>query len=136
VGQGHIHDFNPGIPASGPSAGLFWTAHIPADSVRFDLGSVTASWRVQAFPLPDTIPAPPLQATVSMDVEWQGKTAEVQVRDLVNGFAGSYSECAATVQWSAQEPGFSFVSDPSGTSKTTFAALGRERNGVFFPRGG
>jgi hypothetical protein len=136
VGQGHIHDFHPGIPTSGPPAGPFWTAHIPLDSVRFDLGRVTASMRVQSVALLDTIPAPPLQATATMDIEWLGKTAEVQLSDLVNGFTGNYSECTATTQWSAQEAGFGFVSDPASTSKMTFAELGRERNGIFLRRGG
>ena len=74
-------------------------------------------------------------ATVSLAMEWHGKTAEVEVKDLVNRFAGSYRECSATIQWSAQEAGFSFVSDPANTSMTRFAEIGRERNGVFFQGG-
>ena len=38
------------------------------------------------------------------------------------------------VEWSASVPstGFSFTSDPATTSKTVFAEIGSERNGVFF----
>jgi hypothetical protein len=125
VGQGHIHDFNPGIAPSG----LFWTAHVPVESIDIDLGRTTASFRLEHFALEDTIPNVP--ATVSMAMEWHGLRAELKVRDLVNGFAGSYRECSATIQWSAEEAGFSFVSDPASASATRFAQLGRERNGIF-----
>jgi hypothetical protein len=62
-----------------------------------------------------------------------------QVRDATGGFAGDFwvssTSGATTLQWSASEPGFSFVSDPAATSSSYFAALGRERNGAFFPQG-
>ena len=130
MGQGHIHDFNPGVAPSG----LFWTAHVPVGSVEIDLGRTTASFQLKDFALLDTIPN--VAATVSLSMEWHGERAEVEVKDLVNGFAGSYRECSATIQWAAQEAGFSFVSDPASTSSTRFAEIGRERNGVFFQGGG
>jgi hypothetical protein len=129
VGQGHIHDFNPGIAPSG----LFWTAHVPMARIEIDLGRTTASFQLEHFGLEDTIPNVP--ATVSLAMKWHGLRAELEVRDLVNGFAGSYRECSATIQWSAEEAGFSFVSDPASTSATRFAQLGRERNGIFFQSG-
>jgi len=128
VGQGHIHDFNAGIPPSG----LFWTAAVPMNDVEIDLGRVRASFRVADFPLVDTIPSPNPAATVSFDMEWSGETADLKVSDLVNGFAGEYHECSATIEWTAQESGFTFASDPAGTSTTRFAEIGRERNGKFF----
>src|SRR5438094_8220587 len=51
------------------------------------------------------IPSPNPAATVSFDMEWSGKTADLTVKDSVNGFAGEYHECSATIQWSAQEAG-------------------------------
>ncbi len=128
MGQGHIHDFNAGIPPSG----LFWTAAVPTSAVEIDLGSVRASFQVADFPLVDTIPSPNPAATVSFDMEWSGETAALKVKDLVNGYAGEYHECSATIQWTAQEAGFMFVSDPASTSATRFAEIGRERNGKFF----
>ncbi len=97
MGTGHIHDFNPGISPNG----VFWTDHVPRSSVQFDLGAVTASLRVTNFAIPDTIPVPTVGAIVTMDIEWSGLTAEVKVKDLVNGFAGSYRECHATINWTA-----------------------------------
>jgi hypothetical protein len=132
VGQGHIHDFNAGIPASGPSKGLFWTAAVPMNDVEIDLGRVRASFHVTDFPLVDTIPSPNPAATVSFDMEWSGKTADLTVKDFVNAFAGEYHECSATIEWTAQEAGFTFVSDAASTSTTRFAEIGRERNGKFF----
>ncbi len=87
MGQGHIHDFTPGVAPSG----LFWTAAIPPDSVDITLGKVTASFRVTDFPLLDIITTPSPPGTVSFDMEWSGKTADVAVKDFVNGFAGEYS---------------------------------------------
>jgi hypothetical protein len=126
VGQGHIHDFNPGIAPSG----LFWTAPIPPSSVQLDFGQVQAHLALQNLALEDTIPSPPPAATVSMVIDWSGLTAEVDVKDIVHQFAGHYRECSATCQWSATEAGFSFVS--TATTQTRFAELGMERNGKFF----
>jgi hypothetical protein len=131
VGQGHIHDFTPGVAPSG----LFWTAAIPPDSADIDLGKVTASFRVTDFPLLDIISTPSPPATVTFDMEWSGKTADVSVKDFVNDFAGEYSQCSATIEWSAKVGDFRFVSDPAGKSATRFAEVGRERNGRFFNQG-
>ncbi len=128
MGQGHIHDFNAGIPPSG----LFWTAAVPMSSVEANVGMVRASFHVADFPLVDTIPSPNPAATVSFDMEWSATTAHIKVSDFVNGFAGDYRECSATIVWTAQEPGFTFASDPANTSTTRFAEIGRERNGRFF----
>jgi hypothetical protein len=101
-------------------------------SVEIDLGRARASFHVVNFPLIDTIPSPNPASTVSFDMEWSVKTADLKVSDFVNGFAGDYSECSATIAWTAQEPGFSFASDAASTSTTRFAEIGRERNGRFF----
>jgi hypothetical protein len=130
VGTGHIHDFNELVAPSG----LFWTKAIPIGSVSIELGTVRASWRLTKFPIPDFLPGVvDLPATVSMDIEWSGRTADTKIRDFVAGFAGEYHECSATITWSAQEPGFSFVSN--ATTVQRFAEIGRERNGRFFQEG-
>jgi len=127
VGTGHVHDFNALVAPSG----LFWTKAIPIESVSIDLGGVRASWRLTNFPVPDFFPGVvDLPATVSMDIEWSGRTADTKIGDFVAGFAGEYHECGATTTWSAQEPGFSFLS--TATTVRRFAEIGRERNGRFF----
>jgi|SRR5215469_10349085 len=155
-----VHDFNPGIPTSGPSAGLFWTAHVPMDSIEVDLGRATASMRLTNFTTKDFFtlknaflnaivppPAgtiPPVDATITLLHRWSGVKARVNVTDFENTdlttnrrFAGRFIEDTATVEWSATVPSknFHFKSGPADPSKSSFAEIGRERNGVFFPPG-
>ena len=136
-----IHDFNPGIIDSGPAAGLFWTVHIPTHDVDVDLHRATATMQVSNADVEDyhtlknaLLDGPSDPASVSFVIRWQGETARVEVRDFELGFAGQFIEDSATVEWSASVPstGFSFTSDPATTSKTVFAEIGSERNGVFF----
>lgn len=136
-----IHDFNPGIINSGPAKGLFWTVHIPTQDVHVDLGRATATMRVSHADVEDyhtlknaLLNGPSDPASVSFVIRWRGVQARVQVDDLALGFAGRFIEDSATVDWSAKVPstGFSFRSDPATTSKTAFAEIGSERNGVFF----
>jgi len=104
------------------------------DSVSIDLGAVRASWRLTNFPVPDFLAGVVnLPAAISMDIEWSGRAADTKIRDFVVGFAGEYHECSANITWSAQEPGFSFVS--TATTMQRFAEIGRERNGRFFQEG-
>jgi hypothetical protein len=136
-----IHDFNPGTINSGPAKGLFWTMHISTQDVHADLGRATATMRVRNADVEDyhtlknsLLDGPSDPASVSFVIRWQGVQARVAVRDFELGFAGQFIEDSATVEWSARVPstGFSFRSDPATTSKTTFAEIGSERNGVFF----
>src|SRR5215471_9232119 len=138
-----IHDFNPGTITSAPAAGLFWTIHIPAHDVDVDLEQATATMRVKDADVEDyhtlknaLLDGPSDPASVSFVIRWQGVKARVEVRDFDLGFAGQFIEDSATVEWSASVPstGFSFTSDPATTSKTVFAEIGSERNGVFFHR--
>jgi hypothetical protein len=39
------------------------------------------------------------------------------------------------MEWTATVGDYTFVSDPLATSSSTFAEIGHERNGVFFPQG-
>lgn len=51
---------------------------------------------------------------------------------VFGGFAGEFIRNAAQMQWSATAGDFVFESDALGTSSSSFAEIGRERNGVFF----
>lgn len=73
-----------------------------------------------------------IHADVAFQIRWSGVKKRVNVRDTTNQFVGSYIEDTATIEWSAEEEGFKFVSDPADTSTTLFAEIGSERNGVFF----
>lgn len=148
-----IHDFNPGVPkAPDPSAGLFWTAPIGMRSAAIDLGEATASLHLKDFVTKDFFnnknnwitTTQPVEAIVSYTIRWSGVNARVDIVDFENTglttnrrFAGRFIEDTATVEWSVSVPsmGFTFSSDPAVTSKSVFAEIGRERNGVFFRKG-
>jgi hypothetical protein len=69
---------------------------------------------------------------VAFTVRWKNEIRRLTLRDPQNGFEGRFVETEAFAQWSASQKGFTFVSDPLATSKSTFAVFGHERNGVFF----
>jgi hypothetical protein len=82
--------------------------------------------------------------TLSFRIEWGGTiTDRRHIKDTANGFAGEYVFNSATMEWSASEPSrpaawggpAMYVSDPASTSKSDFAMVGHERNGVFFRTG-
>jgi hypothetical protein len=141
VGSNQVHDFNPGTIDSGPAKGLFWTMHIPTHDVHVDLGRATATMRVTNADVEDyhtlknaLLDGPSDPASVLLVVLWHGGKVRVEVQDFELGFAGRFIEDSATVAWSASVPstGFRFRSDPAATSKTVFAEIGSERNGIFF----
>jgi hypothetical protein len=70
-------------------------------------------------------------ATVSFEVVW---TAAGPSRSLESGehdFAGDFRPATASVAWTGSSERGHYQSDPAETSKTVFALVGRERNGVF-----
>jgi hypothetical protein len=133
-----IHDFNPGFVPNG----LFWTIRIPDDSVAIDLDEAVASMDLSDLEIRDFFTltnalsgGKSIPAVVSFDINWSGVINRVKVSDETNQFTGNYIEDTATISWSAQESGFTFVSDPANTSTTVFAEIGKERNGFFFHGG-
>jgi hypothetical protein len=108
--------------------------------VQINLGKGTASLRLKDLPISDfhNIPnslagGPSVPAMVSFDVRWRDVIQRDTIRDQVNGFAGQFIENTATIQWSATtDEDFAFESDENTFS---YALIGKERNGVFFPQG-
>jgi hypothetical protein len=84
---------------------------------------------------------PSKPATVSFDIEWAGLVNRVKVDASNNGglgshnWAGRFAVTGSTAKWSGSTTDFAFTSDAASTSKSSFAIIGEERNGVFF-RGG
>jgi hypothetical protein len=75
----------------------------------------------------------PVHAKVSFDVEWNGVLAMADIENKTQMFKGSFLSTAATISWSAEQPGFRFESDmPPDPKANLISVLGRERNGVFF----
>jgi hypothetical protein len=73
-------------------------------------------------------------ATCSFDVRWSGPVTSRAPVTSTAGSAGQLVMSQATMTWSAANAqGFSFQSDPSNTTTSVFAQIGRVRNGVFAP---
>ena len=70
---------------------------------------------------------PTLPATFSWHIEWTGFLREVVRSDPSKGFFGFFHQDTAAIQWSAQQQGFTFVSDPA---QSTFAELGYVNNNL------
>ena len=75
--------------------------------------------------------------SVSFNVVWSGgvgQKANIKNTDPVyGGFAGEFVRNAAQMEWTATVGDYSFASDPLTTSSSSFAEIGQERNGSFFP---
>jgi len=135
VPANQIHDFNPGVNPF--PTGLFWTMPIPPGSVMVDLAGKTASLDLSHRKIDDygtVIRALAsdnelASATIDLELSWSGGTGPTSIRDTTNKFTGEYVTGSADLKWSAQEPGFEFVSD---IGHAEFARIGHERNGVFF----
>jgi len=72
-------------------------------------------------------------ATCSFDITWSGPVTDRSPVTSPPGSSGNLVMCQATMTWSARNNiGFSFSSDPSGTT-SAFAQLGHVKNGRFSP---
>jgi len=137
-----IHDLN---PTAFPPVGLFWTTEIPITGVDVQLGKGSASLQASNVAILDYgfIPnalfgggPPPTPGTVSFKVVWRGVDQRLNIVNtdpVFGGYAGEFVRNSAQMEWSATVGDFTLVSDPIATSTSSFAELGRERNGSFFP---
>jgi hypothetical protein len=137
-----IHDLN---PSTFPPTGLFWTIEIPGDGIQVNLGKGRASLEAEDVPIIDYGnignalfgggPAP-IPGFVSFKVVWSGVDGRLNIRNndsVYGGFAGEFIRNAAQMEWTATVGDFTFVSAPLATSSSSFAEIGHERNGAFFP---
>lgn len=144
------HSYDPG---SNPT-GVLWTTRIPDNSVNVDLENGTATLHLKNvtvfdfFIIPNSLdpshhshPLGVAAAIISaLRVEWSDVTRRLEFSDPENTFAGLFLENSAAIEVKVttlpvpthEIPGFRFVSD--ATTKSRFAQIGQERNGVFFPQ--
>jgi hypothetical protein len=100
------------------------------------------------FTVPNSLDPVHLQGVAAatlqtLQVEWSGVTQHHDYNDPARTFAGAFLETAARISvvvTTAAVPahaihGFRFVSDPLETSSSSFAEIGQEQNGFFFPAG-
>lgn len=128
---------------------------MPDGSVQVNLGAGTAIMQVSNLATLDFVTfendllhGPSIPTTVSYTVQWSGlaNRSKVVIPVLQDGSPGFAAELAqsdtsgATVAFTASEPtavvngltGVTYMSDPATPATVLYAALGRERNGVFF----
>ena len=76
--------------------------------------------------------AAPNPATCSFDIAWSGPVTSKSPVSGPSGSAGQLVMCDATMQWSASDGlGFHFETDPTASTTSVFAQLGKVMNGVF-----
>jgi hypothetical protein len=135
VGTDQIHDFNPGIAASG----LFWTVPLPLGSVRVGGLSGAASMRATDLDLDDYFTIEnalfgggpgEVSAAASFDVEWSGATGGGSASDATNDFTLEWVMTGSTMAWTVESGDATYTS--TEVTATPFAIVGKERNGVFF----
>jgi hypothetical protein len=137
-----IHDLNPTLF---PPTGLFWTLEIPGEGIEVNPGAGRAVMQASNVPILDygDIPnaifgggPPPVPGAVSFTVAWDGVDERLNIKNtdpVYGGFAGEFVHNSAQMEWTATVGDYEFVSEPLATSWSTFAELGHERNGMFFP---
>jgi len=137
-----LHDLN---PTEFPPLGLFWTIEIPGRGIRVNLGRGVASLEARHVPILDYGDftnalfgggPPPKRGFLSLRIEWRGEDERVNIRNtdpVYGGFAGTFIRNVARMAWTARVGDFRFVSAPLATSSSSFAEIGHERNGIFFP---
>jgi hypothetical protein len=127
---------------------LFWTVPLQSgredegqDGVTVDLDKAKARMKAKNLHVRDFFTIPnalfrflnpaSVRATVSFDIRWRGPVTGPSAVTSPPGSSGQLLMNTATMKWSAENAqGFSFKSDPSGTT-SAFAQLGRVRNGIF-----
>jgi len=137
-----LHDLN---PSGFPPAGLFWTIEIPTYGVQVELGKGSASMQAVDVPILDYGnignalfgggPSP-VPGSVSFKVVWSGVSERVNIKNtdaVYGGFAGEFIRNTAQMEWTATVGDYTFASNPLATSSSSFAEIGHERNGSFFP---
>jgi hypothetical protein len=135
-----LHDLN---PSPSPPFGLFWTIAIPGDGIDVNPGAGRATMEAANVPIidygsfeNDIAGGAGTPGSVSFKVQWSGVNERLKIRNtdpIYGGFAGEFIRNAAQMEWTATVGDLVFVSAPLATSSSSFAEIGHERNGSFFP---
>lgn len=136
MGTNQVHDYNPGIAPNG----VFWTIAVPDGAVDVNPGKGRARFAMRDMAIPDfgdfvnaiSPGATSTPAVASFDVRWSDIQSRYNTSQPDWNFAGEFVVTKASIEWSSEQAGFSFRSDPASTSVTDYAIVGHERNGVFF----
>jgi hypothetical protein len=129
---------------------VFWMIPTKHDSVSVDFDDARARVKVNGMsvfddhdlansltqglglPTPPIPPIFPVRAKVSFDIEWNGAIDTAQINNSSEQFKGTFFSTQTTIQWSSEQEGFRFESEPANPARNLISVLGREQNGVFF----
>ena len=132
-------------PSEQHPTGLFWTLAVPAEGITVHLGKGSASLEAFDVPIIDYGNVTnslvgggptPIPGTVSFKVLWSGVDERVNIKNtdpVYGGFAGEFVRNSAQMEWTGTVGDLTFASAPLSTSSSSFAEIGHERNGIFFP---
>src|SRR5437868_7193101 len=79
------------------------------------------------IPTPPIPPIFPVRAKVSFDIEWNGALDSAQIRNTSQRFKGTFFATQTTIQWSAEQAGFTFESEPPNPARNVISVFGREQ---------
>ena len=103
------------------------------DMVVFDdhdiANSLTQGLGLPSPPIPGVFP---VKARVSFDIRWNVALQTATINNTAQNFKGTFSSTQTTIEWSSEQEGFSFKSEPPDPTRNLISVLGREQNGVFF----
>jgi hypothetical protein len=147
-----VHDFNVHIDSND----VFWMVQVDDDAVEIDFDNGRARLRVRGlgvyddhdlansvtqglglngdptYPYPAIKPVAPVRAKVSFDVKWNNIVASTQIENSAQNFKGTFLSTGATIEWSSEQDGFQFQSEPANPNRNLISVLSCEKNGVFF----
>jgi hypothetical protein len=75
---------------------------------------------------------PSVPAVASFDIAWTRSADRHRFRDRTNQWRADVVFNTAHAEWSAESRTARYVSNAAETSRSLFAEVGQERNGVFF----
>jgi hypothetical protein len=130
-----VHDFHPPIAPSG----LYWVVAVPERSLDISADGNTCVLEMHDVPVIDQPRWPALDAIatpgrMSFKMIWKASGPPVKFEDASKHFrfTGTRATCQMEAEVEVPSIGFSWKSDPLGTSKSDFAILGEEVNGRYF----
>lgn len=150
------HEYSPGIILP---TGLVWTIPAPAGAFDWDLRKDTGRFKLTKFATLDWItvannlaygqgaPSTAVPGEVTFDIRWSGVKRRFSVdrpRDDAPGDSVRHADryqadgvvTGATMEWSGTTPSqaANFKSEPGAASTAAYAAIWRERNGIFYDK--
>ena len=130
-----MHDLHPPIAPSG----LYWVVPVPEQGLTLSADARTLTLEMRDVAVVDQPRWPALDseatpARMSFKMVWKADGPPVSYEDRARHFrfTGRKATCQMEAQVEVPSSGFSWKSDPLGSSRCDFAILGEEVNGRYY----